>query len=620
MNNKNKYLSNNDEIDLSDLNNIVKTNKSIINNEQNEINLLNYQVKHYSNIKNAIIKYSRAIDASDTGTGKTYISVKLCKDLNLIPYVICPKSVISSWNRIIEQGGIKKYYVINYEQLNFSTHLIKSDTDKYDWNFESNDKFMGNNIKKYLFIYDEAHKCKKYTTIKSKIMVSLSQYPVYILLLSATIIDKPLFFLPFGIVLKLYKTIEEGLCWFNKVITTFGNKKTFNMMLPIHNIIFDKYASRMRIEDTIDIFKKNKIIFEGINMQKYWEIEQKYVKIYNLLEQGKKTKLDKNKKLSKSKKIYDNADLEVDSESESESESDSESKSDESESNKIKYQDIYNNNNSYNNFIKKSKKTNNHLSQIQKLRQEIEFIRIDEIHKLVLKYLEQSKSIVIFVNFTDTIIELSKRLNCDCIIWGKQSLKERTKSIDDFCSDKSRIIICNIQSGSAGISLHDTIGKYPRISIISPTWSAQDLIQALGRIHRAMGKTDCEQQIIFCKGTIEESVSNIIRQKINNIRCFNDGNQKLKNDNMECILKNELIKKKKIEEKNEYIYKINDFDSIQNRIDKLEENIVILSNELEKYEINSNEYKECEYRLNKIKNELNFNLSKLNETINNMIA
>ena len=75
MNNKNKYLSNNDEIDLSDLNNIVKTNKSIINNEQNEINLLNYQVKHYSNIKNAIIKYSRAIDASDTGTGKTYLSV-----------------------------------------------------------------------------------------------------------------------------------------------------------------------------------------------------------------------------------------------------------------------------------------------------------------------------------------------------------------------------------------------------------------------------------------------------------------------------------------------------------------------------------------------------------------
>ena len=48
------------------------------------------------------------------------------------------------------------------------------------------------------------------------------------------------------------------------------------------------------------------------------------------------------------------------------------------------------------------------------------------------------------VHNTDTIVELSKRLNTKCIIWGSQTLKERSKSINDFCSDKSRIIICNI--------------------------------------------------------------------------------------------------------------------------------------------------------------------------------
>ena len=86
---------------------------------------------------------------------------------------------------------------------------------------------------------------------------------------------------------------------------------------------------------------------------------------------------------------------------------------------------------------------------------------------------------------------------------------------------------------------------FPRVSIISPTWSAQDLIQVLGRIHRAMGKSDCLQQILFCKGTIEESVGNIIKSKINNIRIFNDGNKQLKKDNMEIILNQEMNKKQK---------------------------------------------------------------------------
>jgi superfamily II DNA or RNA helicase len=241
------------------------------------------------------------------------------------------------------------------------------------------------------------------------------------------------------------------------------------------------------------------------------------------------------------------------------------------------------------------------------------------MYELTVKYLANSKSVVIFVNFTETIRQLALKLDCKCIIWGSQSLMERSKAIDDFCSDKSRIIICNVRSGNCGISLHDTIGTFPRVSIISPTWSAQDLMQALGRIHRAMGKTDCEQLIIFCKGTIEESVGNIIKQKINNIRMFNDGEKKLKIDNMEVILNNELEKKKKKLESEEFIYKTNDFDSIQSRIDWFEKQTIRLNKELNEYKFNSQEYKECEYRIEKNNKELDYNLKKLNETIDSLL-
>ena len=54
-----------------------------------------------------------------------------------------------------------------------------------------------------------------------------------------------------------------------------------------------------------------------------------------------------------------------------------------------------------------------------------------------------------------------------------------------------------IQAGGVGVSLHDLHGGHPRMSIISPTWSGQDLKQVLGRIHRAGSKTPAIQKIVF---------------------------------------------------------------------------------------------------------------------------
>ncbi len=558
----------------------------------NKLKLLPHQMCHYFNIKKSIIKHSRCLDASDTGTGKTFVSIKLCEELDLIPFVICPKSVVSSWNDIIKQSNVKKFSIITYEQLILSTtNLIEKktilETDEYEWKFESNDIFKNKQIKNYLFIYDEAHKCKNIKTINSKILVSLSKHPVKILLLSATIIDKPLFFIPFGIVLGLYKNIQDGMDWMSKAISS--NSKSSNPMIPIHKILFYEYASRMRIDETNGVFKNNKINFEGIEMKNYWEIEQKYDKINKLIEFNNENKIKKNLKKNQQNDLNNNYDID-----------DTVISSDANIDSNIKTQ---------------NNKTAAGIGKIQKIRQEIELLRIDTIYEYTMKYLTKSKSVAIFVNFTETIKQLAHKLDCKCIIWGSQSLKERTKAINDFCSDKSRIIICNTMSASAGISLHDTIGKYPRVSIISPTWSAQDLIQVLGRIHRAMGKTDCEQLIIFCKGTIEESVGNIIKQKINNIRMFNDGDKQIKKDNMEVILNNELIKKKKKQENDEYIYKINDFDSIQTRINWFEKNLNKLNLELNKYKLYSDEYKECMYRINNVQKELDYNLKKLKETI-----
>ena len=74
-----------------------------------------------------------------------------------------------------------------------------------------------------------------------------------------------------------------------------------------------------------------------------------------------------------------------------------------------------------------------------------------------------------------------------------------------------RIIIAIIQAG--GVSLHD-LHRILRMSLISPTWSGQDLVQCLGRIHRADVFAPAQQRIVFCADTYEERISEILQKKL----------------------------------------------------------------------------------------------------------
>jgi SNF2 family DNA or RNA helicase len=153
----------------------------------------------------------------------------------------------------------------------------------------------------------------------------------------------------------------------------------------------------------------------------------------------------------------------------------------------------------------------------------IEQLKIPTFIKLAKESLDNGNSVAIFVNFTDTLKTIQKELDAKSVIFGQQSVEERDRSVRLFNEDKERIIICNIRSGGVGISLHDTRGDYPRVSVISPSWSAQDILQSLGRIHRANGKTPVVQKIVFCKGTIEEDICKNMSKKIENIAQLNDG-------------------------------------------------------------------------------------------------
>lgn len=168
------------------------------------------------------------------------------------------------------------------------------------------------------------------------------------------------------------------------------------------------------------------------------------------------------------------------------------------------------------------------INRISILRQQIELIKTTTIIELTEKYIESGNHVAIFVNFIETLNVLKTKLKTDCVVHGGLSTDEKQQNINDFQKNKKKIIICTLQSGGQSINLHDTNGKYPRVSIISPSFSSTDLVQSLGRTFRAGTKSHTIQHIVFCANTYEENICENIKKKINFMSDLTDDDLSLK--------------------------------------------------------------------------------------------
>jgi len=500
--------------------------------------LLNYQIEHVEKITYSLITYNRALDLSDAGTGKTYSSVAVCKTFGWKPFIICPKSVIFSWINVLKLMNCDFYGITNYESLQNCKYfnkdgekikakfLIKEETNDTN-NNESDEteedeekikysyKWIDSEIPKdIIFIFDEVHKSKNISTNNGKLISKLSELKhIKILMLSATVVDKPKYFILTGYILGLYEKYSEGRHWIKKAGKNFDNP-----MQGVNKKIVE-YSSRMKITKLNDVFPDCLIEAEALEMDNAIEIQAQYEIIRQVAED-----------------------------------------------------------------LKKKENSSIALAKLTYARQRIEVLKIPSFIKLTLEHIKENKSVVLFVNFTETLKTLSEKLKTNCLIYGEQTMEEREANINDFNKDKVRICICNIKSGGCGINLHDTIGEHPRVSIISPTWSAQDLVQVLGRIFRAKTKTKVCQRIIFCKGTVEDGICSNIKEKISNIALLNDGD--MDSYQIKGLIENNILNKENIIED-----LTSNFENQFIKLTKLYEKREMLNKEIEliKQEINLTE-------------------------------
>ena len=85
--------------------------------ENIETKLLDYQILHVQNLIYSLENNNILLDLSDTGCGKTYSAIAVCKFNQLRPMIICPKTIISSWKKVCKYFQVKPYFVVNYETM-----------------------------------------------------------------------------------------------------------------------------------------------------------------------------------------------------------------------------------------------------------------------------------------------------------------------------------------------------------------------------------------------------------------------------------------------------------------------------------------------------------------------
>ena len=423
----------------------------------------------------ALSMHGAAIDGSDTGAGKTYAAVAVARELGLRIAVVCPKAVISSWDKVIHRHfKMKAEFILNYESVKTGKYKDigvwkpisrTSNREYFQWNIPKNT----------LIIFDESHRLKGHGTINSEIAIAAFKQKYRILCCSATNAINPIELKTVGLITGVYKNgkwttfLREHGCEKGRFGWEFDGSR--DVLKKLHADLFLERGVRIRRED-IEGFPDSEVIAEA----------------YNIDEQSEK----------ELKKIYEEMEKEL----------------------------------AYHRAVCKNTKEYkmNAMTVMLRARQQAELIKVPLFVEMAEDAVQDGMSAVIFVNFSESVRALSKRLETNCVVWGENKGTERDDNIAAFQEDKKRIIIVNIKAGGAGLSLHDLNGNYPRIALISPSPSAVDLRQALGRVWRDGGKTKSLQKIVFVANTVEEEVCEKVKIKLQALDTINDGDVSIGTD------------------------------------------------------------------------------------------
>jgi len=425
-----------------------------------------WQVEPAQKIISALNHWGAAIDGSELGVGKTYQTLGVIRELNVPFVVICPKPVIHQWKKVIKNHfKLDKNLrgIINYELL--IRGRKDSDIASFVLSRETRrNKFTWKLPKNTIIIWDEAHRLKNWKTKASKTCIEAHKQGFKQIFLSATLACSPLELRTVGTCTKLFRTSKEYYEWAYAHGVYKGNwglefNNSPKVLKHIHKYLFEERGVRL-LRDVIPNFPETEIIVNSYDMD-----EEETSKIRAIYDEMKKEL-----KAIETKEKVDSSEMAI---------------------------------------------------RIRAL-QKTEMLKIPLIEELIKEGLESGMSVVVFLNYSDSIDALAQRMKTECVYDGRNE-SVRQKYIELFQENKEPLLITNLAAAREGLNLGDEHGGHPRLSLISPTYSVQKLKQALGRIHRENSKSKSIQKILYIADTQEDGVVDSVGQKLENLTLINNG-------------------------------------------------------------------------------------------------
>lgn len=401
--------------------------------------------------------------AAHTGAGKTYLAAQTIKDLGLPAIVVAPKISLTQWTKVLEGMGAMEFVkaVVNPEKLVASK---KQKLYDHDLGWSSDAK---------LLVFDEVHRGasgEKSKTTKALARWCNKAHPENkVLAMSATPFETPMKMRALGYLMGFHKFVDAS--WYE--------------FLRRNGCFISNRGGRGHLEFTKD-GKRATTIMRGIRER----MGDRFMSVGPGDIPGFPDEVKEVSLVDLDKKDHD-ALMQA-------------------------YADMPD---------AMKKLTEDERVQLLRMRQQAEFCKAGVIAEMAEELVEDGYSVFICLNFTDARLRVQMHLEQAGVpfaaIYGGQPERERQKGIDDFQANRIHVMVGMAPACSVALSLHDERHERPRVSLISPGYSAAEFSQALGRIRR-VGGTTATQKIVLAANSVEERVGQAIERKMDNLAALTD--------------------------------------------------------------------------------------------------
>ena len=410
--------------------------------------------------------------SAHTGSGKTVMALQTVKDLGLPSLIVCPKIAISQWLSTAQRMDVPKNLILGVVN---PENLITSKKNKF---YRHDEGWLVGHDTPSLLVWDEVHRSCSGADSKSALALARwcsKKMPEgnKVLAMSATPFETPLKLRALGYLMGFHRFVERDFYdWCRKHACS---------MVPIGRYprirqVFAFTTNKARAEEVMRIIRRDmgeRFLSIGPDEIPGFPDEVKEVCLVDLAKKDHDALV----------RAYEEMPPQM-----------------------------------------------QHMSQDDmvktlRLRQQAEWCKASVLAEMAANYVEDGYSVFIAISFSDSRRriedELTKRGVKYASIYGGQRDSERQAGIDSFQRNETHVMVGMMQACSVALSLHDELHERPRVSLISPSYSASDVMQALGRIRR-VGGTTATQKIVLAAGSVEERVAEAVQRKIDCIGTLSD--------------------------------------------------------------------------------------------------